>query len=184
MRALPYVGVVLLWAVTVAGVVFVIEQSLGFDDALIEGTRTPIPGQRTVHLDARKYNLFFEARDIPNPDRVGDDLSDLETSPLRVRIRAEGSDRVLALGHYSGSFTMSGDRDSTAFATVRVPSSGRYRVSVTSSEDLPYSTRDRPRRADRPPRDQARRRGDPGRGRLRGRASPAGRDADPATRQA
>jgi hypothetical protein len=139
MRGLPYVGVVLLWLLTVAGVVFVVEQSLGFGDALIEGTRTPIPGQRAVHLDARRYNVFFEARNISNPERVGDDLSDLESSPLHVRIRAQGSDRLLELKGYSTSFTMSGDRDATAFATVRVPHSGRYEVSVTSSEDIRYS---------------------------------------------
>ena len=139
MRGLPYIGVVLLWALTVAGVAFAVEQSLGFGDALIEGTRTPIPGQRSVHLDGRKYNVFFEARDISNPDRVGNDLSDLERSPLRVRIRAEGSDQPLELGSYSTNFTMSGSRDSTAFATVRVPRDGRYLISVTSSDDLRYS---------------------------------------------
>ncbi len=139
MRALPYVGVVLLWLVTVAGVAFVVDQSFAFDDALIESTRTPIPGQRAMHLDARKYNLFFEARDISNPDRVGDNLSHLESSPLRIRIRAAGSDRLLQLHEYTSSFTMSGGRDSTAFATVTVPDGGRYEVTVSSSDDIPYS---------------------------------------------
>jgi hypothetical protein len=119
--------------------VFAVEQAFEFDDALLEGTRTPIPGQRVVELEARKYNLFFEAPHISDPDGVGDELDEPETSPLHVRIRAEGSDRLLDLNGYSGSFTMSGDRDATAFATVRVPSEGRYRVSVTSSDDLPYS---------------------------------------------
>ena len=136
MRAAPYLGVVLLWALTVAGVGFAVEEAFEFDDALLEGTRTPIPGQRTVQLEARKYNVFFEAADIANPDRVGDQLDDPKTSPLNIRIRAEGSDRLLELNGYSGTFTVS---DSTAIATVRVPREGRYRVSVTSSDDLPYS---------------------------------------------
>jgi hypothetical protein len=138
-RALPYIGVVFLWALTVAGVVFVVDQSLGFGDVLIEGTRTPIPGERTVDLEGRKYNLFFEARAIARPERVGDELSDLEASPLQIRIREQGSDRLLQLNAYSTDFTMSGDRDATAFATVRVPHDGRYRISVASSDDLPYS---------------------------------------------
>lgn len=140
MRALPYLGVLFLWALTAAGVVFVVDRSLGFGDALIEGTRTPVPGERTLHLDGRKYNLFFEARDIASPDRLGDRLSELERSPLQIRIREQGSDRVLELKSYSSDFTTStSSRDSTAFATVRIPHDGDYRVSVSSSDDLPYS---------------------------------------------
>ena len=139
MRALPYLGVVLLWALTVLGVVFVVDQALEFDDALLEGTRTPIPGKRVVQLEGRKYNVFFEAPDIADPERVGDALDNPETSPLHVRIRAEGSDRLLPLKGYSGTFTLSGGRESTAFATVRIPREGRYDISVTTSDDLPYS---------------------------------------------
>lgn len=140
MRALPYIGVVLLWALTVGGVVFVFEQALGFDDALIEETRTPIPGKRVVRLEARRYNVFFGAGHISNPDRVGNALDDLEHSPLDIRIRAVGSDRLLQLDSYGGNFTTGGDRDETAFATVRIPREGLYQVSVTSSADLPYSS--------------------------------------------
>jgi hypothetical protein len=115
------------------------HQARGFGDVLIEKTRTPIPGERSVQLEGRKYNLFFEARTIPRPERVGDELSDLESSPLRIRIRDVGSDHLLQLKRYSGDFTMSGDRDATAFATVRVPHDGRYRISVASSDDLVFS---------------------------------------------
>lgn len=139
MRALPYIGVAFLGLLTAVGVVFVVDQSLGFGDALIERTRTPVPGERTVHLQGRRYNVFFEARDIPRPGRLGDRLSDLGSSPLHVRIHEVGSHTVLPLRKYSSDFTMSGDRDSTAFATVEVPHSGRYEISVTSSQDIPYS---------------------------------------------
>ena len=140
MRALPYLGVVLLWAACALAVWFAVEQALELDDTRLEGTRTPIPGQRTLDLEARKYNVFFEARAIPDPDRVGDALDDPEATPLRIRIREENGDRVLSLDGYSGTFTLSGGRDGTAIATVRVPRSGRYRMTVTSSEELGYSS--------------------------------------------
>ena len=139
MRALPYLGVVLLWAACALAVWFAVEQALELDDTRLEGTRTPIPGQRTLDLDARKYNVFFEgghARSGPG----GDALDDPEATPLRIRIRGENGDRVLSLDGYSGTFTLSGGRDGTAIATVRVPRSGRYRMTVTSSEELGYSS--------------------------------------------
>ena len=139
MRALPYIGVIILWAVTVAGVAFAVEQAFEFDDALLEGTRTPIPGKRVVDLEARRYNVFFEAPDISNPDRVGDLLDDPETSPVRIRVREEGTERLLPLKGYGGTFTVSGGRDSTAIASFEVPKDGRYQLTVTSSTDLPYS---------------------------------------------
>jgi hypothetical protein len=139
MRALPYVGVVLLWALTVAGVWFAVDQAMELGDTILEDTRTPVPGERTLELEARKYNLFFEASDISDPDRVGDALDDPDASPLTIRIREERGDRLLDLDGYSGTFTVSGGRDATAIASVRVPREGRYRVSVTSSQDLGYS---------------------------------------------
>jgi hypothetical protein len=95
MRVLPFLGVVGLWAVTLG-----------------------VPGSRVLQLDARKYNLSFEARDIPNPGRLGDRLGEPATSPLRVQIRELDSDRLIQLKDYSSTFTMSGDRDATAFATT------------------------------------------------------------------
>jgi preprotein translocase subunit Sec61beta len=115
MRVLPFLGVVGLWAVTLG-----------------------VPGSRVLQLDARKYNLSFEARDIPNPGRLGDRLGEPATSPLRVQIRALDSDRLIQLKDYSSTFTMSGDRDATAFATVQIPRRGRYQVTATSAGYLPY----------------------------------------------
>jgi hypothetical protein len=140
MRPLPYVGVVLLWVLTLAGVAFAVQQAFGFDDALLEGTRTPVPGERVVQLEERRYNVFFEAPDIYDPDRVGEALDDPSTSPLRIRVRDAQTERLLDLKGYSGTFTLSGDRDSTAVASVEIPREGRYRLSVTTSDDLPYSS--------------------------------------------
>jgi hypothetical protein len=139
-RALPYAGVFLLWAATVAGVWFALEQALEIDNARIESTRTPVPGQRIVELDTRRYNIFFEADNIVDPDQVGQQLDDPATSPLRIRIREEDSDRVLPLDGYSGTLTLSGGPDATAIATVRIPREGRYRITVTSTEDLFFSS--------------------------------------------
>ena len=75
-------------------------QALELDDTRLEGTRTPIPGQRTLDLDARKYNVFFEARAIPDPDRVGDALDDPEATPLRIRITQSNAELS---GRYSVS---------------------------------------------------------------------------------
>jgi hypothetical protein len=120
MRVLPYLAVALLFAVTAAGVTLAVNNAFELDRGLLEETRTPVPGSRVLELDGRKYNLFYEAEELPESG----------PPPFRVRIRPVGSDRLLDLDDYSGSFDISGGREATAFATVRVPRSGRYRVTT------------------------------------------------------
>ena len=128
MRALPYVGVLLLFALTAGGVVFVADAALDLDRGLLETTRTPVPGSRVLYLEQRKYNVFFEADELhgAHPE-------------VPVRVQAIDSDHAVELGGYSGSFTISGSRDSSAFATVHIPEAGRYRVVVRGPVPGDYS---------------------------------------------
>src|SRR4051812_12668163 len=108
MRVGAFLGVALLYVLVVGGLILAVENALDLGRGLLEDTRAPVPGSRVLQLDARKYNLFFEARDLHGSDAPS----------LRVQVRPVGSDRSIELKGYSGSFTMSGDRDATAFATV------------------------------------------------------------------
>jgi hypothetical protein len=129
MRVGAFLGVALLYALLVGGLILAVDNALDLDRGLLEDTRTPVPGSRVLQLDASKYNVFFEARELHGSD----------APPLRVQVRPLGSGRPIELKDYSGKYTMSGDRDATAFATVRIPRSGRYRVSVRGPEIQPFS---------------------------------------------
>jgi hypothetical protein len=126
MRVLSYLGVLVLFGLTVGGVVVAVDAAFDLDRGLLEETRTPVPGSKVVNLEARKYNLFFEA----------DDLHGSDAPSLLVRVQPLDSDHVVKLKDYSGSFRISGSRDATAFATVRIPEAGRYRV-VSSGQPPP-----------------------------------------------
>ena len=120
MRPLPYLMVALLYVLSLGGVILAVENTLDLDRGLLEDTRTPLPGSRVLRLEARKYNLFYEQEtEVSRPPS------------LRVRIRPTAGDELLDLHDYSGSFTISGDREATAFATVRVPRAGHYRVTAS-----------------------------------------------------
>ena len=130
MSRLAYLGALVLVALTVGGVYVAVDSAFKLDRGILEDTRTPIPGSRVLHLDKRKYNVFFEARDLhgtKNPPAF----------PLRVE--PVDSDAVPKLKDYSGTLTISGSRDATAFATVRIPKAGRYRVATTGSAPAGYT---------------------------------------------
>jgi hypothetical protein len=118
MRVLSYLGVLLLFALTAGAVVVAVNAAFDLDRGLLEETRTPVPGAKVLNLEARKYNVFFEA----------DDLHGEDAPSLLVRVQGLDVDAAPELRDYSGSFTISGSRDATAFATVRIPEAGRYRL--------------------------------------------------------
>jgi hypothetical protein len=120
-RVLAYIGVLLLFALTAGAVVVGVDAAFDLDRGLLENTRTPVPGSKVVHLEARKYNVFFEAEDLH-----GDDAPS-----LLVRVQGLDVDAAPTLKDYSGNFTISGSRDATAFATVRIPEAGHYRLVST-----------------------------------------------------
>jgi hypothetical protein len=118
MRVLAYLGALLLFGLTAGAVVVGVDAAFDLDSGLLEETRTPVPGSKVVDLEAHKYNVFFEAEDLHGSDAPS----------LLVRVQGLDADAAPTLKDYSGSFTISGSRDATAFATVRIPEAGRYRL--------------------------------------------------------
>ena len=97
--------------------------------ARIGETRTPVPGQRTVRLEARKYVVYYEV-DSGFTGGV-DGTDDLRIPALEVAIRPAGESEPLPLEGYGGDFEVeSGGRMAEAWRTVEVPREGSYRVSA------------------------------------------------------
>ena len=114
-----------VWGVTLS--VDAIDALTG--GARIGDTRTPVPGQRTVALDTRKYVIYYE---VDSGFAGGfDDAGDLRIPALQVAIRPEGGRAALPLDDYDGSFEVdSGGRSAEAWRTVEVPREGNYRIST------------------------------------------------------
>jgi hypothetical protein len=126
----------LLFVLASAGVALAVAQIPKFGDLLIEDTRTPVPGSRVVELEARRYNIFYEATGPV------DRYDNLPVPSLEISVaRADGDGRPLPLRDYSGNFsTSSGNRESTAIRTVQVPRTGRYRIEVHGQQPpAPFS---------------------------------------------
>ena len=97
--------------------------------ARIGDTRTPVPGQRTVTLEARKYVVYYEVDSgfAGGFDREGD----VRIPALEVAIRPDRDATPLPLDDYDGSFEVeSGGRTAEAWRTVEVPREGPYRISA------------------------------------------------------
>ena len=129
-RTLLLLGGLAAVALTVWGV----GLSIDAIDALTGGarigeTRTPVPGQRTVTLGARKYVVYYEVDSgfAGGFDREGD----VRIPELDIAIRPDGEAAPLRLEDYDGSFEVeSGGRTAEALRTVEVPREGRYRISA------------------------------------------------------
>ena len=112
-------GIVILAAI--GGAVAWLVAGLAGMEVRIGSTRTPLPGARTMTLDAGKHVVFYEA-----PAASGA-AADLQVPAVRVELAAPGG-RPLPLAGYFGSFTVDGTdgRSGIAIHTARVPRAGSY----------------------------------------------------------
>ena len=137
-RALPYLGVVLLWAACALAVWFAVEQALELDDTRLKGpARHPGPAHARPRGAQVQRLLRGESHTRSGPG--GDALDDPEATRLGIRIRSERrpgalAGRLLRNLHPLRRAGRYGYRDRPRAAL------GRYRMTVTSSEELGYSS--------------------------------------------
>jgi hypothetical protein len=92
-------------------------------EARIGATRTPVPGERAVRLEAEKYDIYFE---LPGDYNKYNEF--YAPSDLRVSIAPLG-ERSLPLAGYSGlSYVGSTGSQGLAIYTVEIPQDGIYRI--------------------------------------------------------
>jgi hypothetical protein len=130
-RTLLLLGGLAAVALTVLGVTITVDAIDQFSGgARIGKTRTPVPGQRDVTLEARKYVVYYE---VDSGFAGGfDETREIQVpADLDVAIRRNGDGPPLRLEDYSADFEVSsGGRTAQAWRTVDVPSKGDYRISA------------------------------------------------------
>jgi hypothetical protein len=91
--------------------------------ARIGATRTPVPGERAVRLQASNYDVYFE---LPGDYTKYNEF--YAPSDLRVSIAAPG-ERSMPLAGYRGlSYVGSTGSQGLAIDTVEIPHDGVYRI--------------------------------------------------------
>lgn len=109
------------------GLFWLLNGLLGLEaSARISTTRTPLPGERTLSLDAGKHVVFYEAlADSTTYD-------DITVPTVRVAL-APVRRPALRLDDYSATFEVQGDdgRTASAIHTVQVPRRGAYTLSAS-----------------------------------------------------
>ena len=122
------IGALAGMALVALGVVTTVDGIKGFSDVRIEDTRTPIPGDREVELDAGKYVLFYEVSE----ESVSHlDQGEFPIPALDVTVRLAGDGSPLDLDDYSADFDVSsGGRAARAAATLEVPEDGTYEIAA------------------------------------------------------
>ncbi len=110
--ALSVVGAI-LWGVM--GVI-------GISDTVEDFERVPIPGSRTLNLDAEKVVLYVEG---PGVDEI--------TPAVSVRVTDAGSEARIPVASYTNSLTYTFGETGTAVATVTPPHAGPYVVRTEGS---------------------------------------------------
>ena len=130
MRALLLIlGALAGLALVGLGAVTAIDGMEGVSDVRIEETRTSIPGEREVGLEAGKHVVFYEVADD------GEEQTPVVPA-LEVRVRRPGASRFLELDDYSGDFDVSGGgREAQAISTLEVPEDGRYEIAARGRTD-------------------------------------------------
>lgn len=122
------------------GAVLVVGAAGALSETRIGETRTPVPGQRTVELEERKYILFYEVDEDAVAGGGGPSVSagspDIPVPPdLAVRITPSGgASPALTFDPYGSEFTVeSGGRSAVAINTVDVPRASAYRVRTSGA---------------------------------------------------
>lgn len=106
----------------VAAVAWAVLGLARIDDTVADFARVPVPGSRTMALDAGKHVIYVEG---PRADEGA--------PPISVVVVDARTARPLAIATYEGSLTYSFGSAGSAIATVTTPSAGRYVVRATSS---------------------------------------------------
>lgn len=135
-RFLAVLGALFALVAVTAGVIITADGIHGLTATRLGETRTPVPGKRSIHLESRKYVLFFELAEASLPDDPDGSTGDLRVPALDLTIRRGGDGSPLALHRYGSDLQVSsGGRAARAFATVRVPRAGTYEIRVHSRAD-------------------------------------------------
>ena len=118
-------------AVLVAvGVVLLISGIERLSETRLGETRTPVPGEREVSLEAQKYVIYYEVDDEFAPSGDGA----LADPLLDISIR-DGDGSSLDTDDYRVNFNVtSGGRYAQAISTVEPSVSGDYRLRVEGDE--------------------------------------------------
>jgi hypothetical protein len=138
-RAGYWIGGGLIAAGVVGAVLWFVFSLLNLDNEVDDFQRVPVPGERTVQLEARKYVIYFEG---PNADEA--------VPQFEIAITDTDTERPLETSTYGGSLTYSFGEEGSAQATITPPRAGTYAVRTGGAEATPAaqvafgrSTRDR-----------------------------------------
>lgn len=122
-RAGYWIGGGLVAAGVVGAVLWFVLSFMNLDNEIDGFQRVPLPGDRTVQLDARKYVIYYEG---PNAD---------ESVPqFEIAVTDSATERPLAIDSYGGSLTYSFGDEGTAQATVTPTRTGAYAVRTSGGD--------------------------------------------------
>ena len=122
-RAGYWIGGGLIAAGVVGAVLWLVLSLMNLDNEVDDFQRVPVPGERTVQLEARKYVIYFEG---PNADEA--------VPQFEIAITDTGTERPLAIASYDGSLTYSFGEEGSAQATVTPPRAGAYAVRTAGAD--------------------------------------------------
>lgn len=130
------IGMAVLALGVAIGVLQVVYGIGALREGRLEGTRTPVPGERAFHLTGEKHNVLFEI-----PGEVTNDEAIHVPPDLRLRLVPAGGGSALRLDRYGGRFTIeAGGRSAVAIYTVKPRRAGRYRLQTRSPDAVRGST--------------------------------------------